>query len=71
MSDVSNCDESLLRCLESLDAMVSIVAVVIGSLGYMSADEAKSFERAAGRYNAAKQDLMRLMGGEGDGGDAR
>lgn len=62
-------DEALLRCLDALSSMVSVIAVVFGSLGYMSADEAKSFGRAYGRYNAAKQDLMRLMGGEGDDGD--
>lgn len=59
-------DEALLRCLDALLSMESVIAVVFGSLGYMSADEAKSFERAYGRYNAAKQDLMHAMGGDVD-----
>lgn len=55
---MSNRDKALLKCLEALTSMVSIIAAAFGSLGYMSEKEASSFERAYGRYTAAHIDLI-------------
>lgn len=60
-------DEALLKCLESLQSMATITAVVLASLGHMSEQEASEFERAYGKYNSAHYDLMReLNGGDDD-----
>lgn len=59
-------DKALLKCLEALYSMVSVVAAVVGSQGYMSSQEGKSFERAHGRWNSAHTDLLREMRGDGD-----
>lgn len=57
-------DKALLKCLEALYSMVSVVAAALGE--GMSKGDAKSFARAHGRWNAAHVDLMREMRGDGD-----
>jgi hypothetical protein len=56
-------DEALLRCLDALSSMVSVIAADLGK--DMSEDGASMLMRAYGRWNSAHADLMRAMGGEG------
>lgn len=62
---MSERDEALLKCLEALYSMVGILSAALGE--HVSEREAKSFERAHGRWNSAHQELMRVM--RGTGGD--
>ncbi len=57
-------DKALLKCLEALYSMVSVVAAAAGE--GMSKGDAMAFARAHGRWNSAHIDLMREMRGEGD-----
>lgn len=52
-------DKALLGCLEALSSMVSQVAVFVGE--HMSEQEAGTFNRTYGKWNAAHQDLVRAM----------
>lgn len=57
-------DEALLRCLDALSSMVSILAADLGK--DMSEDGTRMLVRAYGRWNAAHADLMRATEGETD-----
>ena len=57
---MSDYNKALLKCLEALSSMVSLVAVIVDD-GRMSEQEGRSFNRAYGKWNAAYQDLMRAM----------
>ncbi len=66
MSHKTEYDKALLKCIEELFDMICTVAVALGSLGYLSEQEGKSFNRAAGKYNAAHIDLMHEMESDSD-----
>lgn len=53
-------DKALLQCLEALSSMVALVAVLVDD-GRMSEQEGRAFNRAYSKWNAAHQDLMRVM----------
>ena len=57
---MSEYDEALLKCLEALSSMVSLVAVIVDD-GRMSEQEGRAFNRMYGKWNTAHQDLMRAM----------
>lgn len=57
-------DKVLLKCLEALYSMVSVVAAALGE--DMSKKEANAFERAHGKWNSAHIDLMHEMDGGAD-----
>lgn len=53
-------DKALLKCLEALSSMVSLVAVIVDD-GRMSEQEGRAFNRTYSKWNAAYQDLVRAM----------
>ena len=57
-------DEALLRCLDALSSMVSVIAADLGK--DLSEDGAGMLVRAYGKWNAAHADLMRATEGETD-----
>lgn len=58
---MSDYDKALLQCLEALSSMVVQVAVFVDE--HMSEREARAFDRAFYKWDAAHQDLMRAMKG--------
>lgn len=58
-------DKALLKCLEALSSMVSLVAVIVDD-GRMSEQEGRAFNRAYSKWNVAHQDLMRAMKEDAD-----
>ena len=57
---MSDYNKALLKCLEALSSMVSLVAVIVDD-GHMSEQEGRAFHRAYSKWNAAYQDLVRAM----------
>lgn len=57
---MSDYNKALLKCLEALSSMVSLVAVIVDD-GRMSEQEGRAFNRAYSKWNAAHQDLVREM----------
>ena len=65
---MSDYNKALLKCLEALSSMVSLVAVIVDD-GRMSEQEGRAFNRAYSKWNAAYQDLMQAMKGGSDDTD--
>lgn len=66
MSHKTEYDKALLKCIEELFDMICTVAIALDSLGYLSEQESKSFNRAAGKYNATHIDLIHKMESDSD-----
>ena len=64
MSHKTEYDKALLKCIEELFDMIRTVAIALDSFGYLSEQESKSFNRTAGKYNAAHIDLIHKMKGD-------
>ena len=62
---MSDYNKALLKCLEALSSMVSLVAVIVDD-GRMSEQEGRSFNRSYSKWNVAYQDLMRAMKEDAD-----
>lgn len=62
---MSDYNKALLKCLEALSSMVSMVAVIVDD-GRMSEQEGRAFNRAYSKWNVAHQDLMRAMKEDAD-----
>lgn len=55
---MSDTDELLLRCIESLMTVVSTMAVILDSEGRVRPDEGKTINKAFSNYNSAHYDLL-------------
>lgn len=62
---MSDYNKALLKCLEALSSMVSLVAVIVDD-GHMSEQEGRAFNRTYSKWNVAHQDLMRAMKEDAD-----
>lgn len=60
---ITDYNKDLLKCLEALSSMVSLVAVIVDD-GRMSEQDGRAFNRAYREWNAAYQDLKRIMNGD-------
>lgn len=56
-----NDKEPVIKSLEALYSMVSILAAVISATGVMSEQDANSFMRAANKYDTAHLKLVRRI----------
>lgn len=55
---MSDTEKNLLRCIESLYSVVSILAVILDYEGRVREDEGKVINRAFSAYNSSLYDLL-------------
>lgn len=64
---MSDTEKLLLRCIESLMTVASMLAVILDYEGKVREDEGKTLNRAFSAYNSAHYDLLHQR--EANGGD--
>ena len=63
MIDRNDYDKALLKCLEALSSMVTLVAVIVDD-GRMSEQEGRAFNRTYDMWKSAYHELKNAMNGD-------